>query len=454
MRAAPTAPAAPTPGEAKPDAPKAAPPKPDAPKSDAPKSDAPQADAPKSDAPKADAPKPGAAPKPEAGKSEPPRPEAGKIEASKGEASKVEAGKPAPAVPTKPPASAPHRPEPPPPPAAPDIVVDEPVRDPAAAPPIAIRADEPTPALNDDPFAAFAAEREPRAEFGADAPELAGDPRHKPSRPAAPLPPPERPSHLRHILAGAALALALGGIGYAAWMLRDKPQELPRPKTAAETAARPAEAGGKIAERIGVAPSAPVPTVQAPAQTIRPAEPAPSVPPPPPPIAAPAQLAPARAAFLIQSDGPEQHKVFSGVVNWRVENGAWRAEVTIPEVKLAVSAAMSKSGDGGPASHKIDLRFQFDDPAYQIGRIGVPEMRKEENPYGDRLAAVAVPVTQSVYLIGLRKDEADIAYNLELIRGRGWIDIPMEMADKKIAKVTFEKGPAGDATFAEALKGW
>jgi hypothetical protein len=427
--AAPTAPVAPAPGEAKPDAPKAAPPKPEAPRADA---------------PKADAPKSGATPKPEAGKSE----------ASKGEPSKGEAGKPAPAVPTKPPASAPHRPEPPPPPPAPDIVVDEPIRDPAAAPPIAISADDPPAALNDDPFAAFAAEREPRAEIGADAPELAGDPRHKPSRPAAPLPPPERPSHLRHILAGAALALALGGIGYAAWMLRDKPQELPRPKTAAETAARPAEAGGKIAERIGVAPSAPVPTVQAPAQTIRPAEPAPSVPPPPPPIAAPTQLAPARAAFLIQSDGPEQHKVYSGVVNWRVENGAWRAEVTIPEVKLAVSAAMSKSGDGGPASHKIDLRFQFDDPAYQIGRIGVPEMRKEENPYGDRLAAVAVPVTQSVYLIGLRKDEADIAYNLELIRGRSWIDIPMEMADKKIAKVTFEKGPAGDATFAEALKGW
>ena len=374
-------------------------------------------------------------------------------QAAAGEASRP-AGPAGPAVPVKPPASAPHRPEPPPPPAAPDIIVaDEPARDAGAAPTIAIRAAEETAPDRGDPFAPFAAARDAPEEFGAAAPELEGDQRNRPSRPAAPLPPPERPSHLRHIVAGAALALVMGAIGYAAWLLRDKPQELPRPKTAADTPAQPADAGGKIADRIDVAPSAPVPTVQAPAQTIRPAG-APATTPPTPAPVAPAQLAPARAAFLIQSDGPEQHKTYSGVVNWRVDNGAWRADISVPEVKLAVSVAMSKSADGGPASHKIDLRFQFDDPSYAIGRVGVPELRKEDNPYGDRLAAVAVPVTPNVYLIGLRKDDADIAYNLELIRSRGWIDIPIEMADKRIAKITFEKGPAGERTLAEAAKGW
>lgn len=354
-------------------------------------------------------------------------------------------------VPVKPPASAPHKPAPPPPPSAPEVfVIDEPSRDPTAAPAIAILAPVADESAGADRFTEFAAARQAPEDFAAQAPELEGDQRNRPSRPAAPLPPPERRSNMRHIVAGATLALVMGGIGYAAWVLRDKPQELPRPITAAATPAQqPAETGSKISDRATTAPSSPVPIVQAPAQTIRPA----GAPPAPAP-AAPEQLAPARAAFLIQSEGPEQHKTFSGVVNWRVENGVWRGDVTSPDAKLTLTFAMSKATDGGPASHKIDLRFQFDDPTYQIGRVGVPEMRKEENPYGDRLAAVAVPVTANVYLIGLRKDDADIAYNLELIRSRGWIDIPMEMADKRIAKVTFEKGPAGDATFAEAVKGW
>lgn len=301
-----------------------------------------------------------------------------------------------------------------------------------------------------EPKAAFPNLTAERASYGGVGEGGEDNDRARATRPAAPLPPPERRSNLRYILAGGGLALVIGGLAYAAWVLRDQPQETTRPNVAQET--KPVESG-KIVDRVGVSPSAPVPTVQAPAEAIRPNAGKLVETPAPAPTSADV-AAPARAAFLIQSEGPEQHRTYAGSVNWRFADGAWRAEVSVPEVKLALSLAMTKATDDGPASHKIDLRFQSDDPSLQIARAGVPEMRKEENPYGDRLAAVAVQVTPSVYLIGLRKAEADVAYNLELIKSRGWIDVPLEMTDKRIAKITFEKGPAGDATLAQALKAW
>jgi hypothetical protein len=275
---------------------------------------------------------------------------------------------------------------------------------------------------------------------------------HAPSRaarPAAPTPPVERSSNLRFVVVGATLALVMGAIAATAWMLRDRPQEAGRPAPAPSTASS-AETSGKITERAGAAPSAPVPTVTVPTQPIRPQTDSVG-----PPAAQPAQLAPTRAAFLIQNlSGPEPHTVYSGSATWRAENGVWRAEVTVPEVKLNASLAMSKNAEDGPASHKIELRFEFADPQYQISRIGAPEMRREDNPFGDKIAGVSVQVTPNFYLVGLRKGAAESAYNLELIRSRGWIDIPMEMSDKRIAKLTIEKGPAGDQTLATASTGW
>jgi cell division septation protein DedD len=359
--------------------------------------------------------------------------------------------KPAPAKPA-PAKSAPAKPAPPadslsPFGVAPEIRVDRDGATGDGAPVVAPqRHDAPEPK---GAFPSFTAERAGGVGGASEAED--GAERARAARPAAPLPPPERRSNLRYILAGGGLALVIGGLAYAAWVLRDRPQETARPNVAQES--KPAESG-KIADRIGVSPSSPVPTVQAPAESIRPNADKPADAPAAPAPTSADVAAPARAAFLIQSEGPEQHKTYAGTVTWRFADGVWRADVSAPEVKLAMSFAMSKATDDGPASHKIDLRFQSEDPTLQIARAGVPEMRKEENPYGDRLAAVAVQVTPSVYLVGLRKAEADVAYNLELIKARGWIDVPLEMSDKRIAKITFEKGPAGDATLAQALKAW
>lgn len=271
----------------------------------------------------------------------------------------------------------------------------------------------------------------------------------RPARPAAPTPPVERQSSLRYVVMGMSLALVMGGIGATAWYLRDQPQPEPSSLVPAPGASAPAPApeAGKIPDRAtpGAAPTAPLPTVSVPTQTVRPtAEPAPAAPP-----------ATTRGAFLIQNPaGPEPHTIYAGSTSWSGAGGVWRAEVTAPEAKLTMSFAMSRSADDGLASHRIELRFRFDDPERKINRVGAPEMRRDDQPYGDRVAGVAVQVTPDFYLVGLRKDEADIAFNMELFRTRGWIDIPIEMSDKRIAKVTIEKGAAGEAALAEASKAW
>ena len=81
-------------------------------------------------------------------------------------------------------------------------------------------------------------------------------------------------------------------------------------------------------------------------------------------------------------------------------------------------------------------------------------MRVEERPVGDALEGRPAVVTQNYFFVGLIRDDALTTRNLELIRTRNWIDVPMKLTSGKIAKVTFEKGAAGERLLAEALEAW
>ena len=102
----------------------------------------------------------------------------------------------------------------------------------------------------------------------------------------------------------------------------------------------------------------------------------------------------------------------------------------------------------------MEVRLAFDRTDMSVAKIGVPEMRREEMPQGDRLSAVAVPISAGFYLIGLQRGDKDVQYNLDLMRTRGWFDLPMQLADGRIAKVTIEKGASGERAFNDAAQGW
>lgn len=239
-------------------------------------------------------------------------------------------------------------------------------------------------------------------------------------------------------------------IAIAAYRLRDRPEDLVRMQALplqGETAS-----GDKIADRVGaetVAPSAGVSDQDRPGPAI------PSL-----PVAH-------RAALLVQAKGdPNKVNTYVGTVVWRAENvssgpdeplrTAIHAEIEITEEKFRADVIIQKNFDSTlPASHTVKLVFvsPSDGPLGNIKQVSSLQMRQENTPIGDTLAGISVPITENSFLIGLARGEAE-ASNLERLRTREWLDVPMVLANGLSAKLTLEKGPSGQRVFDDAITSW
>jgi hypothetical protein len=135
---------------------------------------------------------------------------------------------------------------------------------------------------------------------------------------------------------------------------------------------------------------------------------------------------------------------------------AVRAEIDIPEEKLQVAMTIQKNFDGTlPASHTMKLMFAVpqDSPLGNIKQISVLQMRREDSATGESLKGITVPVMENSFLVGLTRGDAE-ASNLDLLRSRQWLDVPMVLANGHIAKLTFEKGPSGQRALDDAMASW
>jgi hypothetical protein len=81
-------------------------------------------------------------------------------------------------------------------------------------------------------------------------------------------------------------------------------------------------------------------------------------------------------------------------------------------------------------------------------------MKQAESTRGVPLAGLAVKVTPGFYLIGLSNQEADKERNLQLLKERGWFDIPVVCSNNRHAVLAIEKGPPGEHAFADAFRVW
>lgn len=282
-------------------------------------------------------------------------------------------------------------------------------------------------------------------------------------RPAAPQPKAPRRGFSRHWIVGSIVALVVVVIAGMAFKLRDNPEDLIR-----HPAAPPAEApqsSGKIVDRVGggaagqpdTRPATAPAATQAPQAANDNAQQNNGV----IPVAQ-------RAALLVDApDLPQKVKTYVGTVVWRRENVnhgqdqtlsvAVRADIDLPEAKLKATVIFQKNFDATlPASHTIEVRFMPADgsPIPGVMQIDVPQMRKEDTPAGDPLAGVPAPITQNYFLIGLTQGDAAVARNIDLIKSRQWFDIPLQLSDNRIAKITFEKGDPGERAIADALAAW
>jgi len=307
---------------------------------------------------------------------------------------------------------------------------------------------------------------------------------------------PSAPTRLDRPRRGAAAwiltALVVGvvlSIAVFAFLWRQNPQDLAIKEPVATPTAQATAAPAKIVERVGGAatPAASPTAGESPAANETPAAAAtpattPSVAASPAasaatpattaaaptaqPAANPGVAVAARAAMLVAvASDPQKPAVSLGTVVWSTipaapgqpATVAVKAEADIPELKMHAVMTLRKNTDPSlPASHTIDLRVTFADGAEIKGikDMRVPMMRRDDPPSQDALSGVRVKISDSYFLVGLNRGDAELAHNVDLVANRGWIDFPMLLSDDRIAKLTFEKGADGERIVNDALAAW
>jgi hypothetical protein len=176
----------------------------------------------------------------------------------------------------------------------------------------------------------------------------------------------------------------------------------------------------------------------------------------------------AQKVVLYEEDPADpQGKRYVGSALWRTETVspgpgqppelAIRADVEVPERKLAMTWSLRRNTDKGlPASHTVEIMFKLPADFAAGGISNVPGilMKQAEQTRGVPLAGLAVKVTNGFFLIGLSAADADRDRNLQLLKDRGWFDIPVVYNNNRRAILAMEKGTPGERVFAEAFKLW
>jgi hypothetical protein len=156
----------------------------------------------------------------------------------------------------------------------------------------------------------------------------------------------------------------------------------------------------------------------------------------------------------------------TGTVTWNVknENGdsgkpepVIEAHIDAPERGMKVLVTFKRNTDSSlPASHLIELVFQLpkDFEGGNIESVDRIAMKPNEQNIGNPLIAVPAKITDDFHMIALNDDKDAVTRNLDLMRSRPWIDIPITYRNGRKALITIEKGTSGTAAFEKAMREW
>jgi hypothetical protein len=185
------------------------------------------------------------------------------------------------------------------------------------------------------------------------------------------------------------------------------------------------------------------------------------------PVHAESTATPERAVLYEEVAGKPNGNQFPGTVTWRVtttapEPGApaepvVRADIQVPDRGMKVSWVLRRNDDPTlHVSHRIDIAFALraDDPHVGVHTVPGNLMKEAEGTRGAPLAGLAVPVTTNVFLLGLSSAAPDDRWNMKLLRGRRWVDVPIIYSDGRRAILSFDKGPSGQRAFDAAFATW
>ncbi len=268
----------------------------------------------------------------------------------------------------------------------------------------------------------------------------------------------------RRLNIGVLVALVLFvGLGIGAYLARDTISAMIGGE---ETPVATDGGGPKVADRVGTSDAVPGTIAQ---DTPAPADQA-AVAPPEPAPAAPgvsadtANLVSQRAILYDEAPDKQGGAASSGAVVWRTEpipNNTAEirlvGEATIPDRGMTVTLTLMRNLDNTlPASHVIEIGFAVppDFPNVGIGNVPGILFKDTEEEGGSALKGMSVKVTKNLFWIGLEASPADREQNLQAIRTRGWIDIPILYDNGRRGVLTLEKGTPGERAFEEAFGAW
>ena len=231
--------------------------------------------------------------------------------------------------------------------------------------------------------------------------------------------------------------------------------------------AQPAPAPGAPA----AAPSAPNGSANAVPPQTPPAVPAPNAATPPasPPSAAPANT-PAVAGekmFLYEERiGQTAPTAIEGSVSWSLQREAGangrqepvvQGRINVPGRGLTALMTFKRNTDPSlPASHLVEIVFAVP-PDFEGGAIESVQriaMKASEQDRGNALIAVPAKITDDFHMIALNDFPDARSTNLELLRSRNWIDIPIAYRNGRRALLTLQKGSDGERAFNDAIREW
>lgn len=268
---------------------------------------------------------------------------------------------------------------------------------------------------------------------------------------------------LRNVFVGGVLAVVIGLIAVAAFLLRDRPQNLPSNGTETADTQQP-EGETKFGDRVG-GDAAPAPKAPTRVENGAPARAAAT------PAPADAGVAVAQRAELVEeATGAEggQPTVTPGRVTWRLEtvNGdqgqpvqnAVVATVTIPDAGLTLVMTIQRNLDATlPASHTVSLAFSqsgSNAASRTVQDVGLLQAKDEQSARGSPVSGLPVRVRDNLFLIGLSSLQNDVERNTDLLLHRNWFDIALRYTSGRRAVLTFEKGAAGAQVMQNAFDAW
>lgn len=265
--------------------------------------------------------------------------------------------------------------------------------------------------------------------------------------------------HVRTAVVAGGVALAVmvvAGIGF--YVNSGDPQPVPSRTASQDRAAQPQPSSGdagKISERVGSEPTAPVQ---------RPATASPSAGATPRPAIPVAQRA---ILYVENATNPQQPVVGQGRVSWRLDSEAAgpgqpadtliRADADFPEQGLRLTLTVRRNLDASfPASHVLGLRFSrvSDDGNGAVKEAGVPQFKTDENERGAPLSAITSTLGDNLFVTALSNVKVERDRNVELLTKRTWVDIPVRFASGRRGIIAIEKGFSGDQTINDAFNRW